>query len=236
MLLPLAWLVRVDDRPQHRAWLKRLADDMEKCQDACGAIREELGEPGKGTVPPSRSNAEYGTQRGVADPSATATQWPTCSTRAISRCSACTRPLPPRGTPQYRRMADKPGRVPRADPGPQRVPSRAGRRLVSGLRLPPVGLLGLERRRGLGGVVDRGRLDPGLDSHGALPARAELNLWDLTGKSKIARHWAKCRAIDAGRGAAARPRAAEIKAAVFPENCPDAPNDLLTIAIVSRRI
>jgi len=43
MLLTLAWLIRVEDRPQYRAWLKRLATDMEKCQAPCGAIREELG-------------------------------------------------------------------------------------------------------------------------------------------------------------------------------------------------
>ncbi|MFV2069827.1 MAG: hypothetical protein ACC645_22910 [Pirellulales bacterium] len=60
MLLTLAWLIRVDDRPQHRAWLERIADDMQRCQDASGAIREELGKPGQGSYRPPRSNAEYG--------------------------------------------------------------------------------------------------------------------------------------------------------------------------------
>ena len=60
MLLTLAWLVRVDDRPEHRAWLKLMADDMRKCQDASGAIREELGPPGHGSLRPPVSNAEYG--------------------------------------------------------------------------------------------------------------------------------------------------------------------------------
>ena len=63
MLLPLAWLVRVDDTPQHRQWLKTVATDLLKNQHACGAIREHLGGDGKGgghyVVP--ASNAAYGT-------------------------------------------------------------------------------------------------------------------------------------------------------------------------------
>lgn len=61
MLLTLAWLVRVDDRPEHRAWLRRMADDMQRCQDASGGIREELGALDMGTLRPPKSNAEYGT-------------------------------------------------------------------------------------------------------------------------------------------------------------------------------
>lgn len=61
MLLTLAWLIRVDDQPEHRAWLQRLADDMARCQDASGAIREELGALGMGSFRPPKSNAEYGT-------------------------------------------------------------------------------------------------------------------------------------------------------------------------------
>ncbi len=60
MLLPLAWLVRVEDTPQHRAWLKRMATEMLAGQVACGAIREEFGRPGLGTIPPPSSNAAYG--------------------------------------------------------------------------------------------------------------------------------------------------------------------------------
>jgi len=62
MLLTLAWLVRVDDRPAHREWLKRMADDMLACQDDCGAIREELGALSQGGYRPPQSNAEYGTR------------------------------------------------------------------------------------------------------------------------------------------------------------------------------
>jgi hypothetical protein len=62
MLLPLAWLIRVDDRPEHRAWLKRIADDLREDQDVCGAIREELGELSLGGYRPPLTNAEYGTR------------------------------------------------------------------------------------------------------------------------------------------------------------------------------
>ena len=60
MLLPLAWLIRVDDRPEYRAWLKQIADDIEKHQDKSGAIREELGALNHGDMAPPVSNAAYG--------------------------------------------------------------------------------------------------------------------------------------------------------------------------------
>ncbi len=60
LLLPLAWLVRADDTPEHRAWLDRVADDFLESQVPCGAIREELGETGKGVYPAPPSNEAYG--------------------------------------------------------------------------------------------------------------------------------------------------------------------------------
>jgi hypothetical protein len=60
MLLALAWLVRVEDTPEHRDWLRKMASEMLRFQDASGAIREELGAPGKGAYGPPRSNGEYG--------------------------------------------------------------------------------------------------------------------------------------------------------------------------------
>lgn len=60
MLLPLAWLVRVDDRPLHREWLAFMACELLAGQDPCGAIREEIGEPGQGQYAPCQSNEEYG--------------------------------------------------------------------------------------------------------------------------------------------------------------------------------
>ncbi|MBN1489800.1 MAG: hypothetical protein JXA69_07775 [Phycisphaerae bacterium] len=63
MLLCLAWLVRVEDTPEHRGWLKRVADGLLECQDAAtGAIAVRLGRTGSGHYLPPTSNAEYGTR------------------------------------------------------------------------------------------------------------------------------------------------------------------------------
>ncbi|MFN3649839.1 MAG: hypothetical protein ACK47B_09665 [Armatimonadota bacterium] len=62
MILALAWLVRVDDRPQHREWLTRVTRDMLRNQRPSGALAEEVNEQGGGGhlhVPPS--NESYGT-------------------------------------------------------------------------------------------------------------------------------------------------------------------------------
>ena len=61
MLLPLAWLIRVEDTPGHREWLHTIAGDLLAGQDPNGAIREEIGEAGKGGFPPPSSNEAYGT-------------------------------------------------------------------------------------------------------------------------------------------------------------------------------
>lgn len=61
MLLPLSWLVQIEDTPEHREWLKIIADDLLKNQDSTGAIGEEIGEHGMGGFPPPSSNEEYGT-------------------------------------------------------------------------------------------------------------------------------------------------------------------------------
>lgn len=60
MLLTLAWLIRVDDRPEYRGWLKKIASDIAEDQDESGAIREELGPLEKGDMAPPKSNEEYG--------------------------------------------------------------------------------------------------------------------------------------------------------------------------------
>ena len=60
MLLPLAWLVRVNDTPEHRSWLRQAGEGVIGLQEPCGAIREELGIPGKGMFPPPGSNEAYG--------------------------------------------------------------------------------------------------------------------------------------------------------------------------------
>lgn len=55
MLLPLAWLIRVDDSPEHRDWLGRIATDLVAGQDACGAIPQRLAAP-------LEKNEQYGSQ------------------------------------------------------------------------------------------------------------------------------------------------------------------------------
>lgn len=61
IVLPLAWLVRVDDTAEHRGWLMQAVNGLLALQDSSGAIEEELGIPGKGMFPPPGSNAAYGT-------------------------------------------------------------------------------------------------------------------------------------------------------------------------------
>ncbi|NQT41399.1 MAG: discoidin domain-containing protein [Planctomycetes bacterium] len=61
IVLPLAWLVRAKDTPENRAMLRQAVDGLLALQDESGAIREELGLPGKGVYPPPGSNAAYGT-------------------------------------------------------------------------------------------------------------------------------------------------------------------------------
>lgn len=61
MLLTLAWLVRVEDTPEHREWLKRIARDILADQVESGAIREAMGELSLGYMRPPQSNEAYGT-------------------------------------------------------------------------------------------------------------------------------------------------------------------------------
>jgi hypothetical protein len=61
MLLPLSWLIRIEDNPEHRRWLKQIAKDLLALQDECGAIREEIGAGAKGAYGPPKSNDQYGT-------------------------------------------------------------------------------------------------------------------------------------------------------------------------------
>lgn len=61
MLLPLAWLVRVDDNDLHRKWLRSMAGELLARQDASGAICEEVGSAGHGSYGPPATNEAYGT-------------------------------------------------------------------------------------------------------------------------------------------------------------------------------
>jgi hypothetical protein len=61
MLLPLAFLVRIEDTMEHRRWLARVADDLLAQMQPSGAIHERLGRLANGQYAPPQSNAEYGT-------------------------------------------------------------------------------------------------------------------------------------------------------------------------------
>ena len=61
MILPLAWLLRIENTPQHRLFLDKMTSELLRFQDPCGAIREEIGAAGKGTFGPCADNESYGT-------------------------------------------------------------------------------------------------------------------------------------------------------------------------------
>jgi hypothetical protein len=217
MLLALAWLVRVDDRPQYRAWLKRLADDMEKCQDSCGAIREELGSPGKGTCPPARSNAEYGQFEASliqenGDPVADMLYTCNFTFVGLHEAYAATRDT------QFRRMADKLAdflvRI--------QVTSEAHPELDGGwfraFDYRKWDYWGSNADAGWGAwSIEVGWTQAWIPTVLALRV-LDLNLWDLTGKSKIARHWEKCRQSMLGDESFAESDAKKVKHAAI--DCP----------------
>ena len=61
MILPLAWLVRIEPTDEHVGWLTTMADELLKNQVPSGGIIEELGDPSAGFYGKPNSNAEYGT-------------------------------------------------------------------------------------------------------------------------------------------------------------------------------
>ncbi|MBI5385206.1 MAG: hypothetical protein HZA90_11040 [Verrucomicrobia bacterium] len=61
MLPCLAWLVRLDDTPEHRRWLRQIADDLLAIQHSTGALPERFrGSAGSHYTIPA-SNEAYGT-------------------------------------------------------------------------------------------------------------------------------------------------------------------------------
>ncbi len=61
LLLPLAWLVRVENTAEHRQWLRHMAGELLSFQVECGALREEVGAAGQSHYGPPTSNDRYGT-------------------------------------------------------------------------------------------------------------------------------------------------------------------------------
>lgn len=62
MILPLAWLIRLDNNPKYRDYLAKIINDLADYQAPCGAVAEILGNLKKGKYKPNQSNAEYGTR------------------------------------------------------------------------------------------------------------------------------------------------------------------------------
>lgn len=192
MLLTLAWLIRVDDRPEYRQWIKRLADDMEKCQDACGAIREELGAPGKGTCPPARSNAEYGKYEASliqANGDPVADMLYTCNFTFLGLHEA----YAATGDPQFCRMADKLADfLVRIQVTSEAHPELDGA-WFRAFDYRKWDYWGSNADAGWGAwSIEVGWTQAWIPTVFAL-RELGVNLWDLTAKTKIARHWEKCR-------------------------------------------
>ena len=61
MLLCLAWLVRLENTPEHRRWLDTVAGDLLAEQQPCGAIHERLGQVRGGFFQAPQRNEDYGT-------------------------------------------------------------------------------------------------------------------------------------------------------------------------------
>jgi hypothetical protein len=62
MLLPLAWLLRIENTDEHRGWLRRIVDDLLETQQPCGALRERLRDRGTGHYTVPETNEAYGTK------------------------------------------------------------------------------------------------------------------------------------------------------------------------------
>lgn len=60
MILPLAWLYRIEPTQKHLEWLQYMSNELLKNQVSCGGIREELGDASKSSFGRTPSNEEYG--------------------------------------------------------------------------------------------------------------------------------------------------------------------------------
>ena len=107
MLLVCSWLVRVEDTPEHRQWLKFYADKLAELQDEeTGAIREEVIHYPHLQFRIPQSNAEYGhSESGLAakdgDPVTDQLYSTNFALFGLNEAYAAT------GDPQYRQMRDR---------------------------------------------------------------------------------------------------------------------------------
>lgn len=60
MLLPLAFLIQVEDTDEYRQWLRTVTEILLEQMQPCGAIREIMGDPDYGKYPAPKTNEEYG--------------------------------------------------------------------------------------------------------------------------------------------------------------------------------
>ncbi len=61
MLLPLAFLIRTEQKAEYRKWIGTISDYVLEQQQPCGAIAEKVGDPKDGHYPPPNSNEAYAT-------------------------------------------------------------------------------------------------------------------------------------------------------------------------------
>lgn len=61
MVLPLSFLVKIENTREHREWLKKITDALLENMVECGAIKDKFGDIKMGTYPPPQSNEDYGT-------------------------------------------------------------------------------------------------------------------------------------------------------------------------------
>ena len=204
MLLPLAWLVRVKDTPEHRRWLRKAVG---RPGGLAGAVR---GDPrGVGTaaarhVPAAASNEAYGTAEASliqrnGDPVCDLLYTTNFAFLGLHEAAAAT------GDPRDRRAEEKLAKFLCRIQVRSRGPAVAGRRLVPRLRFPALGALGQQRRRRLGRLGHRKRLDAGLDHLRRRPAADEdLALGPDQGEQDQPPFPGPARADAARRGAANR--------------------------------
>ena len=105
MVLPLAWLYRVSPTEEHKAWIDLITADIAKNQVGCGAIREELGDPSKGSYGAERCNDDYGRNEAPlifrnGDPVADMLYTSNFAVFALNEAACAT------GDPKIRKMAD----------------------------------------------------------------------------------------------------------------------------------
>lgn len=190
MLLPLAWLIRVEDRPEYRAWLRRMAEDLHRCQVPCGAIREEMGPMSQGRFRPPQSNQQYGKHEAPliqnnGDPIADLLYTCNFTFLGLHEAHAAT------GEPLYREMADRLADfLVRVQIRSENHPELDGGWFRA---------FDYQRWDYWGSNADSGwgawAIEVGW-TQGWIPTvlalrELDLNLWDLSKESTIARHWDK---------------------------------------------